>query len=85
MLISFEYSFRKWRLMLELSEDIARNLHKHLVAQVETNARIALALGLKQASRSEYPEAVRVHYTLAEYYLDRVDGVTGQPGDYFDA
>lgn len=35
--------------MLELSEDIARNLHKHLVAQVETNARIALALGLKQA------------------------------------
>lgn len=27
---------------------------------------------LTQASRSECPEAVRVHYTLAEYYLDRV-------------
>lgn len=35
--------------MLDLSEEIARDLHKHLVTQVETNARIALALGLEQA------------------------------------
>lgn len=35
--------------MLELREDIARDLHRHLVMQVETSARIALALGLDHA------------------------------------
>lgn len=41
--------------MLELSEEIAHDLHKHLVVQVETNARIALALGLDVAeARLQY-------------------------------
>lgn len=29
---------------------------------------------LKQASTSECPEAVRVHYILANHYLDRAHG-----------
>lgn len=40
---------------------------------------------LKQASRSHCPEAVRVHYTLAGYYLDRVYGTDEQPKERFDA
>lgn len=40
---------------------------------------------LKQASVSECPEAVRVHYTLAGYYLDRVYGVAVRPKEQFDA
>lgn len=36
---------------------------------------------LEQASASECPEAVQVHYTLANHYLDRVYGDAEQPGE----
>ncbi len=40
---------------------------------------------LKQASMSACPEAVRVHYTLAGYYLDRVYGTVEPLKERFDA